>query len=60
MYLVEEKKSKNEIGPKMAQHINSPFPLLSVISKDDILEAFKDNPAIMEKCEKQNCSKKCK
>jgi hypothetical protein len=57
MYLVEDKKSKNEIGPKMAQHINSPFPLLSVISKDNIIEAFKENPTIMEKCEKENCSK---
>ena len=41
LYVVPEAKTpKDNLGPKMAQHIVTPFPYLSVITPEDVLKGF--------------------
>ena len=55
IHFVEEKvKSKNEFGPKSAQHVKSPFPILSVITKEQILTAFQKDPTIVTPCKEKD------
>ena len=40
LYYVPEAKTKDNLGPKSAQHICCPFPYLSVLTPEDVLKGF--------------------
>ena len=40
LYYVHDSKSTSEIGPKQAQHVNSPFSPFQVLTKEDVLAGF--------------------
>ena len=40
IYLVDDIKKGDGLKPKMAQHVTSPFPVLSVVTQQDIVNAF--------------------